>query len=83
MIANGNEAAKVDKMIAVADGIPSDGWTMTTKVTPSHNVGCIAFDNACHSLIRVCETPGSVDRAHMLLCVADGEGKIDLRMFDR
>jgi hypothetical protein len=58
--ANVNEAAKVDKMTAIANGIPSDGWEMVTNVKPRHNVGCIPFDNSCHSLLREWETPGPV-----------------------
>lgn len=56
-----NESAKIDKMVAIADGIPAAGWKVTNKHDPSRAIGCIPFDQPCYSLFRYWEAPEPVD----------------------
>lgn len=64
VIANINEAAKISKMISVADGIPTrDDWELVSDYKPRPDITCIPFDQSCHSLSRTWQAaePVSVD----------------------
>lgn len=56
-----NESAKIDKMIAIADGIPAADWDVTRVSDPRRDIGCIPFDQPCYSLFRNWEAPEPVD----------------------
>ncbi|MET1085857.1 MAG: hypothetical protein ABWY04_01855 [Arthrobacter sp.] len=59
--ANLNESAKIDKMVAVANGIPDADWEVTRSSDPKHDIGCIPFDQSCHTLFRGWKTPAPLD----------------------
>lgn len=52
VIANINEAAKINKMVALADGIPAGDWELRSSSQPKHDITCIPFDQSCHTLSR-------------------------------
>lgn len=56
-----NESAKIDKMTAIADGIPAADWKATRAIDPHRDIGCIPFDQPCYSLFRNWEAPEPVD----------------------
>jgi hypothetical protein len=63
VIANINEAAKINKMVAMADSVPDGGWELKHSSTPTHDITCIPFDTTCHTLYRTWRAaePVSVD----------------------
>jgi hypothetical protein len=50
--ANVNEAAKINKMVSMADSIPAGDWELTRSARPTHDITCIPFDQSCHTLFR-------------------------------
>jgi hypothetical protein len=47
-----SESAKIQKMVAIADGIPASDWELTHASDPKHDITCIPFDQSCHKLSR-------------------------------
>ena len=65
VIANINEAAKINKMVAMADSIPASGWELTSSGRPKHDITCIPFDQSCHTLFRTWQTQEPINIAEL------------------
>jgi hypothetical protein len=50
--ANLRESAEIERMVSIADGIPSADWELTSSSNPKHDIGCIPFDQSCHKISR-------------------------------